>query len=160
MSKKNTVISEIEQYRIDTVKSLLLQDLYNKQNLIEDKSAIEEKINEVLKRKNNTFEFKCIIEKTNLFDISDRIIFPAPRKGKLISEVHISKIEFNKPFELYDADEEENDPFFMHSRYAWKSASIILMLLDKDENLIIYTEDCNRYKFSFSENPILHLFDE
>ena len=51
----------------------------------------------------------------------------------------------------------ENDPYFMHSRYVWKTAPVVNLSIDSTNNITIYTSDAVRYKISLANSEIMHL---
>lgn len=157
-TKQLTPVEELEKFRKETAESVILQNLKDKANKIEDKAGLESKINNILHEFNDNVMYNVIIEMTNLSDIQDRVIFPGYRKKKFIKDVHISDVKIGETLSLFE--EEEDDPFYMHSDYIWKTANIVFATVNSNNDIIIYTEDCRRYRITFENNPIFNIFNE
>ena len=159
-----SVIDEIEQYRIDTIRSLILQGLENKQQTEFAKKAFNRAL-EILKEKNDSFMYNITIEKTDLTfadrSRQDMILYPCVYRGKEFNNLHIGELQIGEDLPIFNGEHEENDPFFMRSKPLWIIKGVILVeVINKDDSIIIYSEDCKRYKISFELSGLFNIFDE
>ena len=125
---------------------------------------ISEKMNKEVKAKSG-FEFITEVKAFNPVSLMDAVLFPNKcwfKKGahfrKRIDNVIIGKIEIGKEVKIFDADDEGDDPFLMHSEPLWETKPITLIRFVGDY-LVLYSEDKTRYEISFKEHPVFHLFD-
>ena len=157
---KKKELDPIEEIRRETLKACILQDLNSKYELLEDKDSIEKEINSLLSSKNDSVLFKTVVEKTNILDIgekTDRIIFPGVRTRKEIKDIHIESLKFNEPMRIFEEDFE--DIFYTNAKVVWETANIVLMY-KRENSIILFTDDCHRYKIDFVETDIDRAFRE
>lgn len=162
--KQRTVIDEIEQYRLDTIRSLILQGLRNKASQPREEKVLERAC-EILKEKNDSFMYNITIEKTDLtfseFGKQDHILYPCTFKGKEYSDIKLGELKIGSDLFIFNPEDEEDDPFLTRSKPMWTIKNVVhVEVIEKDESIIVYSEDCKRYKISFDLTEIMQVFKD